>query len=197
MQGVLGLAIGFGAQKLVQDIITGIFIQLENAINEGDVVTVAGLTGSVEKLTIRSVGLRDVAGTYHLIPFSSVDTVGNFMRRFAYHVEVVGVDYASDLEIVKTAMHSAFDRLKEGPLGREIIAPLEWHGVVGLSDSSVNLRARIKTRPGQQWAVGRAYTEQVKYALDEAGVSIPFPHRELKLPQELIERLAPRPIGSS
>ncbi|MEL7165480.1 MAG: mechanosensitive ion channel domain-containing protein [Pseudomonadota bacterium] len=189
--GVLGLAIGFGAQKLVQDIITGIFIQLENAINEGEVVTVAGTTGTVEKLTIRSVGLRDVAGTYHLIPFSSVDTVSNFMRRFAFHVEVAGIAYDSDMDAAKQAMHDAFDIVKAGELGGDIIAPLEWHGVIAMGESAVNLRARIKTRAGKQWAIGRAYTEQVKRALDAAGIEIPFPHRELKLPKELIDRLTP------
>jgi small conductance mechanosensitive channel len=188
--GVIGLAVGFGAQKLVQDIITGVFIQLENAINEGDVVTVAGITGGVERLTIRSVGIRDLSGVYHLIPFSAVDTVGNYMRLFAYHVEVVGVAYDSDLTVAEKAMHDAFDTLNAGALGAEILAPLEYHGVIGLGDSSVNLRARIKTKPGQQWAVGRAYTREVKRALDAAGIEIPFPHRELKLPKVMLERLA-------
>ncbi|MEM1064396.1 MAG: mechanosensitive ion channel domain-containing protein [Pseudomonadota bacterium] len=188
--GVIGLAIGFGAQKLVQDIITGIFIQLENAINEGDVVTVAGITGAVERLTIRSVGIRDLSGVYHLIPFSAVDTVGNYMRLFAYHVEVVGIAYDSNIDTAEKAMHDAFDTVKAGPLGAEIIAPLEYHGVVGLAESSVNLRARVKTKPGQQWAVGRAYTREVKRALDAAGVEIPFPHRELKLPKIMLDRLS-------
>jgi moderate conductance mechanosensitive channel len=95
--GVLGLAIGFGAQKLVQDIITGAFIQVENAMNEGDVVTAGGTTGVVEKLTIRSVGLRDLNGTYHLIPFSSVDMVSNFMKGFGFHVANVGIAYREDV----------------------------------------------------------------------------------------------------
>ncbi|MEM7723283.1 MAG: mechanosensitive ion channel domain-containing protein [Pseudomonadota bacterium] len=189
--GVIGLAVGFGAQKLVQDIITGIFIQLENAINEGDVVTVAGITGGVERLTIRSVGIRDLSGVYHLIPFSAVDTVGNYMRLFAYHVEVVGVAYDTDLDLAEKTLHEAFDVLKAGPLGQHIIAPLEYHGVVGLADSSVNLRVRIKTKPGQQWAVGRSYTREVKRALDAAGIEIPFPHRELKLPEAMVRRLTP------
>jgi small conductance mechanosensitive channel len=191
--GVIGLAVGFGAQKLVQDIITGIFIQLENAINEGDVVTVAGITGGVEKLTIRSVGIRDMSGVYHLIPFSAVDTVGNYMRLFGYHVEVVGIAYDSDLDVAERAMHDAFDAVKAGKLGAEIIAPLEFQGVVALGDSAVNLRARIKTKPGQQGAVGRAYTREVKRALDAAGIEIPFPHRELKLSQAMLERLIPHP----
>jgi small conductance mechanosensitive channel len=141
--------------------------------------------------------LRDLHGTYHLIPFSAVDNVSNFMRGFAYHVEVVGVAYESDLATAKTAMLAAFDSLASGSLGNEIIGDLEWHGVVALGDSAVNLRARIKTRPGQQWAVGRAYTEEVKRELDAAGVEIPFPHRELKLPKSMVEALAPAAVTSS
>src|SRR3546814_1649991 len=91
--GVVGLAVGFGAQKLVQDVITGVFIQFENAFNEGDVVTAGGITGTVERLTIRSVGIRDLSGVYHIVPFSSVDTVSNFMRGFAFHVAEIGVAY--------------------------------------------------------------------------------------------------------
>ncbi|MEQ8966214.1 MAG: mechanosensitive ion channel, partial [Azospirillaceae bacterium] len=154
--GVLGLAIGFGAQKLVQDIITGAFIQFENAMNEGDVVTVAGTSGVVEKLTIRSVALRDLQGVYHLIPFSSVDSVSNYMRGFAYHLAEIGVAYREKVPEVKRLMEEAYDRLKSGELGGDILEPLEMHGVTALADSSVVVRARIKTKPGSQWAVGRA-----------------------------------------
>nr|WP_281354741.1 mechanosensitive ion channel domain-containing protein [Roseospira navarrensis] len=174
--GVLGLAIGFGAQKLVQDIITGAFIQVENAMNEGDVVTVGGTTGVVEKLSIRSVGLRDVAGTYHLIPFSSVDAVSNFMKGFAFHVAEIGVAYRENVPEVKALMQVAFERLLETDHGSVIIGELEMHGVTALGDSSVVVRARIRTQPGSQWAVGRAYNEIVKAVLDEHGVEIPFPH---------------------
>lgn len=175
--GVLGLAIGFGAQKLVQDIITGVFIQFENAINEGDVVTVAGITGAVDRLTIRSVSLRDLHGTYHIVPFSSVDSVSNFMRGFSYHVAEIGFAYREDLSETKALMQRAFDELQsQEAYGPHILDPLEWHGVTQLGDSAVVQRARIKTVPGQQWAVGRAYTEIVKRLCDEAGVEIPFPH---------------------
>lgn len=180
--GVIGLAIGFGAQKLVQDIITGIFIQLENAINEGDVVTVAGTTGVVEKLTIRSVGVRDLDGIYHIVPFSAVDTVSNYMRLFSYHVAVIGVAYKERVPLVKEAMVEAFQRLKGTEHGSTILEDLEMHGVVALADSSVNIRARIKTLPGSQWAVGRAYTEFVKEVFDERGIEIPFPHRTIVYP---------------
>ncbi len=175
--GVLGLAIGFGAQRMVQDIITGIFIQFENAINVGDVITVGGVTGTVEKLTIRSVSLRDLNGVYHIIPFSSVDMVSNFMRGFGFHVAEIGIAYRENVAEAKALMHKAFDDVKADPAhGREMLGPLEWHGLTEFGDSAVMVRARIRTRPGAQWAVGRAYNEALKLRFDEAGVEIPFPH---------------------
>ena len=181
--GVLGLAIGFGAQKLVQDIITGAFIQIENALNEGDFVTAGGITGAVERLTIRSLGLRDTSGTYHLIPFSAVDTVSNFTKDYGYHLAEVGVAYREDVSEVKELMVKAFDRLMETDLGAHILEPMEVQGVTQLGDSSVVVRGRMKTAPGMQWAVGRGYNEIIKSVLDEAGVEIPFPHMTLYMGQ--------------
>ncbi len=174
--GVVGLAIGFGAQKLVQDIITGAFIQFENALNEGDVVTLAGVSGVVEKLTVRSVALRDLSGVYHLIPFSSVDSVSNFMKGFGYHLAEIGVAYREDIAEVKQVMQEAFEELTESEHGPSILEPLEMHGVTQFGDSAVVVRARIKCRPGDQWAVGRAYNEIIKRRFDAAGIEIPFPH---------------------
>ncbi len=175
--GVLGLAIGFGAQKLVQDVITGVFIQLENAIYTGDVVTAAGVTGVVEKLTVRSVGLRDLSGTYHLIPFSSVDTVSNFMRGFAFHVGEYRVAYRESVDEAVALLQQAFADLKADPEHRPaIIDDLEVHGVTELAESFVIVRVRIKTLPGQQWAVGRAYNAFVKKRFEQAGLDMPFPH---------------------
>ncbi|MEZ5930956.1 MAG: mechanosensitive ion channel [Alphaproteobacteria bacterium] len=173
--GVIGLAVGFGAQSLVQDIITGVFIQFENAINTGDVVTVAGVTGVVERLSVRSIGIRDVSGTYHLIPFSSVDAVANFNRGFAYHVAEIGIAYKESVTDAKEGMLEAFRRLKDSDLGSGIIADLDMQGVTALGDSAVMVRARIRTQPGQQWAIGRAYNELVKEVFDERGIEIPFP----------------------
>ncbi len=178
--GVIGLAIGFGAQKLVQDIIGGIFIQLENAMNVGDVVTAGGTTGVVERLTVRSVSLRDLSGVYHIIPFSSVDMVSNFMREFSFVVADIGIAYRESVDEAKQAMFDAFDQLKDNPdVGPAIIGDLQWMGVNSFGESSVDLRARIKTLPGQQWTVGRAYNEVVKRVFDERGIEIPFPHRTL------------------
>ncbi|MCC5983353.1 MAG: mechanosensitive ion channel [Rhodobacteraceae bacterium] len=182
--GVLGLAIGFGAQRLVQDIITGAFIQVENAMNEGDVVTAGGTTGVVEKLTIRSVGLRDLNGTYHLIPFSSVDMVSNFMKGFGFHVANVAVAYREDVAQVKDLMQEAFDILKATEHGESIVGDFEIHGVAELGESAVVVRGRIKTAPGMQWGVGRAYNEIIKQVLDRAGVEIPFPHMTLYMGQD-------------
>lgn len=175
--GVLGLAIGFGSQKLVQDIITGVFIQLENAVNAGDIVTAGGVTGTAEKLTIRSLGVRDLSGTYHMIPFSSIDTVANYMREFAFHVGEYGVAYREDIDEVIVRLREAFAELISDPEQKaKILDDLEVHGVTALADSSVNIRVRIKTLPGVQWAVGRAYNRLVKYHLDAAGIEIPYPH---------------------
>ncbi|MBV0910929.1 mechanosensitive ion channel domain-containing protein [Anianabacter salinae] len=178
--GVLGLAIGFGAQKMVQDIITGVFIQFENAMNVGDVVTVGGTTGTVEKLTIRSVSLRDLQGSYHIIPFSSVDMVTNYMRDFAYCVADMGVAYREDVGEVKQAMFDAFEELRgDEAVGPNIIAEMEWFGLNSFGDSAIVLRSRIKTKPGAQWGVGRAYNAICKRIFDERGIEIPFPYQTI------------------
>ncbi|MBF7053541.1 mechanosensitive ion channel [Halomonas sp. KAO] len=183
--GVLGLAIGFGAQKLVQDIITGIFIQVENAMNTGDVVTVGGITGTAEKLNIRSVGIRDLSGTYHLVPFSSVDTVSNYMRGFGNHVGEYGIAYRENIDTAIEQLQLAYQDLKASDEhGHKLLAPLDVAGVTALADSSVNIRVIIKTTPGDQWAVGRAYNRLVKLRFDEAGIEIPFPHTTLYFGQD-------------
>ncbi|OLS51084.1 mechanosensitive ion channel domain-containing protein [Rhodovulum sulfidophilum] len=178
--GVLGLAIGFGAQKLVQDVITGVFIQLENAMNVGDVVSLGGTTGTVEKLTIRSVSLRDVSGTYHIIPFSSVDMVSNLTRDFSYYVCDMGVAYREDVDEVKVAMEDAFAELGRDPEARDAIrGDLEWFGLNSFGDSAVVVRARIRTLPGRQWGIGRSYNGILKRLFDERNIEIPFPHQTI------------------
>ncbi len=182
--GVVGLALGFGSQKLVQDVINGAFIQFENTMNEGDVVTAGGVTGVVERLTIRSVSLRSLDGTYHVVPFSSVDTVSNLMKHFSYHIAAIGVAYRESIPEVKAAMEAAFEQLKKTEYGPDIIEGLEMHGVTEFADSAVIVRARIKTLPGKQWALGRAYNEIVKEVFDERNIEIPFPHVTLYLGED-------------
>ena len=178
--GVLGLAIGFGAQSIVQDVITGIFIQLENALNVGDVVTVAGLTGTVEKLTIRSVGIRDLHGTYHLISFSQVGHVSNFMRGFSFHVGEYRIPYREDVDTAIERLQDAFEELRNDPeIARNIVDDLEISGVIALGELGVDVRVRIKTLPGLQWGVGRAYNKLVKKHFQAAGIQIPSRHLTL------------------
>jgi small conductance mechanosensitive channel len=181
--GVIGLAVGFGAQKLVQDVITGAFIQLEDTMNEGDVITTGGITGVVERLTIRSVSLRSLDGAYHLIPFSSVDTITNVMKHFSYHVAAIGVAYRESIPEVKQAMRDAFEKLRETPFGADILGDFEMQGVVEFADSAVVVRARIKTLPGKHFALGRAYNEILKEIFDARGIEIPFPHVTLYMGQ--------------
>jgi len=182
--GVLSLAFSFGAQKMVQDVVTGVFIQFENAMNTGDVVSAGGITGVVEKLSIRSVSLRSLDGTLHIVPFSSVDAVSNYMKGFSFHVAEVGVAYRESIPEVKQAMFEAFDKLKETEHAASIIGELEMHGVTQFADSSIVVRARIKTPPGSQWAVGRAYNEIIKEVFDAHGIEIPFPHVTLYMGED-------------
>lgn len=194
--GVVGLAIGFGAQTLVKDVITGIFLQLENAINAGDVVTADGITGTAENLTIRSLGLRDRFGTYHLIPFSSITSVSNYMRGYGYHVGEYGVAYREDTDKVIVHLRAAFDELMSDPdQSDNIMDELEVQGVTELADSAVNIRVRIKTLPGSQWSVGRAYNRLVKRHLDAAGIEIPFPHLTLYFGQNKDGSAPPAPLN--
>ena len=172
--GVIGLAIGFGAQKLVQDIITGIFIQFENVMNEGDVVEAAGKAGVVEKLTIRSVTIRDMSGTVHLIPFSSVDQVSNMVRGFSFYVAEFEVSRQSDIEEVKQAMRDAFARVMESEHKDVILDDLDLQGLIAITPQSMSLRARIKTLAGQQWGAGRLYSELVLRLFDERGIETPM-----------------------
>src|SRR5690606_12537419 len=174
--GVVGLAVGFGAQRLVQDVINGLFIQFENTLNEGDIVQLGGISGVVERLTIRSVSLRSLDGTYHMIPFSSVDSVSNLTKHFSYHLAAISVPYRENVPEVKEAMLEAFERLKQTPHAASILGEFEMQGVVEFATSSIVVRGRIKTLPGKQWEVGRAYNEIVKHVFDERGIAIAVPH---------------------
>lgn len=173
--GVLGLAIGFGAQKLVQDIITGIFIQFENVMNEGDVVEAAGKSGVVEKLTIRSVTIRDMSGTVHLIPFSSVDQVSNMVRGFSFYVAEVEVAYDSDIEAVKQAMRDAFAMVMASEHKDVVLDELDLQGLIAITPASMSLRARIKTLAGKQWGAGRYFSEMLMRIFHERGIEVPTP----------------------
>src|SRR3546814_42354 len=152
--GVVGLAIGFGAQKLVQDVITGIFIQLENGMNQNDVVEICGLFGTVEKITIRSVVIRTLDGGYHLIPFSTVDKVTNHMRDFGYHYGEYNVGYRENADNVIAHLGHAFDELMQDPeLAPYVLERISIPGVKSLTERGFTVRVLIKPVPGK---IGRA-----------------------------------------
>ena len=191
--GVVGLAIGFGAQKLVQDIITGVFIQLENALNEGDVVAAGGVSGVVERLTIRSLSIRDGSGTLHLIPFSAVTTVANMMKDFGFHVADIAVSYRESIPEVKEALQEAFTRLQATEHGANIIGELDMQGITGFGESAIMMRVRIKTQAGKHWGAGRAYSEIVKLVFEERGIEMPYPHRTVSWGGDEAKAAAPAP----
>jgi small conductance mechanosensitive channel len=178
--GVVGLAIGFGSQKLVQDVITGVFILIEDTVAVGDVVTLDGHGGLVEAMSIRTIRLRDLEGNVHTVPFSQVGTVLNRTKEFSYYLMDVGVAYREDVDEVIAVLRQLLEELREdATYGPNILEPLEVLGVDRFDDSAVIVRARIKTLPIKQWFVGREFNRRMKKRFDELGIEIPFPHRTL------------------
>lgn len=183
--GVIGLAIGFGSQRLVQDLITGVFLLMEDALAVGDVVSVGGQSGVVEGLSIRSIRLRSLDGTVHIIPFSAVTMVSNMTKDFAFAVFDVGVAYHEDTDRVVEVLKKTAEQMRaEGRWAAVIREPLEILGVDRFADSAVVIRARFRTNAGSQWAVTREFNRRYKKAFDEAGIEIPFPYRKVVVASE-------------
>lgn len=176
--GVVGVAVGFGAQKLVQDVITGAFILMEDVMAVGDVVNVGGQGGLVEAISLRYVRLRDLAGTVHTIPFSSISTVSNLTKDFSYYVFDVSVGYAEDVDRVCAVLREIDAELRaDAQFGPMILEPLEILGVDQFADSAVVVKARTKTQPIQQWNVGREFNRRLQQRFNALGIEIPFPQR--------------------
>jgi small conductance mechanosensitive channel len=175
--GVVGVAVGFGAQSLVKDYFTGFFILLENQIRQGDVVQVADKSGLVEEITLRYVRLRDYDGNVHYVPNSLITTVSNMSRGFAQAVLDVGVAYREDIDEAFEVMREVAAGMRTDPaFGPRILDDLEVAGVEKWADSAVVLRARLKTAPLEQWSVRREFFWRLKKAFDAHGIEIPYPH---------------------
>jgi len=193
--GVAGLAIGFGAQTLVKDVITGLFILLENQIRVGDVVNLGGNAGVVEGMTIRTIRLRDLTGTVHIIPFSEVGKVLNLTKEFSYYLLEIGVAYREDTDQVVEVCKEILDEMRDDPhYGPSILEPLDVLGVDRFADSAVIVRARIKTLPIKQWEVGREFNRRMKKKFDELGIEIPFPHRTIYFGVDKEGKAPPAPV---
>lgn len=190
--GVLGLAIGFGAQTLVKDIITGAFMLIEDAVAVGDIVKIDDAGGVVEAISIRTIRLRDLAGAVHTIPFSSVGKVTNLTKDYSRYVVECGVAYREDVDEVIAVLKELGAALKADPtFGPDMIEPIEILGLDRFEDSAVIVRARLATKPGRQWAVGREFNRRLKRAFDERGIEIPFPHRTIYVGQDKEGRSPP------
>ena len=173
--GVIGLAIGFGSQKLVQDIITGLFLLLENTMQVGDVVSLGGLSGTVENLSVRTIRLRALDGSVHIVPFSAVTTVTNMTRDYGYAVLDIIVGLNEDPAAVAEVVRDVANRLREEPRWASAIRDdLEVMGVDKFLPNSWVLRARIRTTPGQRWAVGRELNERIKRRFDAMAIESPM-----------------------
>ena len=174
--GVVGLAVGFGAQTLVKDIITGLFIILEGQITIGDVVEVAGHSGRVEAITIRTVRLRDINGHLHVVPFSEVTTVKNITQDQDYHSFEIGVSYNEDVDnVIETIEKVGKDLQKDKDFKSKINGEIEVFGLDKFEDSAIIIKGRIPTVHKQQWAVRREFNRRIKLAFDKGGIEIPFP----------------------
>ncbi|HNL88791.1 MAG TPA: mechanosensitive ion channel family protein [Nitrospira sp.] len=178
--GVIGIAVGFGAQSLVKDYFTGFFLLLENQLRIGDVVDAGGKSGTVEELTLRYLRLRDYSGNVHYIPNGNITVVTNMSLGFAYAVIDIGVAYAERIDEVVALMRRVGETLRTDPsFAGRILEPLEVAGVEQWADSAVVIRCRFKVAPLEQWSVRREYLARIKAAFDEAGIEIPFPHVKL------------------
>lgn len=178
--GVIGIAIGFGSQKLVQDIINGLFILFQDTIAVGEVVDVAGHSGVVEHISVRTIGLRDLSGRAHTIPFSEVTTITNHTKDYAFAELNIGIGYREDVDDVTEVIRQIGAELETDSVhGQNILEPIQVLGVDQFADSAVIIKARIKTQPMTQWAVRRAFNRLMKYRFDELGIEIPFPHQTI------------------
>jgi small conductance mechanosensitive channel len=178
--GILGLAIGFGAQNLVRDLIGGFFMVLENQVRVGDVAIINGTGGLVEAITFRTIVLRDLAGVVHVFPHGTIATLSNMTKEWSAYVIDVGVAYKEDTDRVVEVMRQVAEDMRRDPVfGEKILEPMEIFGVDNFGESEVTIKARIKTKPIEQWNVGREYRRRLKKAFDAQGIEIPFPHRSL------------------
>ena len=183
--GVVGIAVGFGAQSLIKDFFNGFFMLLENQIRQGDVVEVCGKTGTVEDLTLRYVSLRDYEGSVHYIPNGLITTVTNKSRGYAYAVIDVSVSYRENIDEVCDVMREVAGQLRASEsFGPKILEDIEIAGVQEWADSAVILRCRFKTVALEQWDVRREFLHRLKDAFDAHGIEIPYPHLTLYAGQD-------------
>lgn len=195
--GIVGLAVGFGAQNLVRDFIAGFFFILENQVRVGDVAIINGTGGLVEEVNFRTIVLRDLAGIVHIFPNGTVTTLSNLTNDWSAYVFDIGVAYKENTDRVIEVMSRVGSEMKaDEVIGSYMLEEPEIFGVDKFDSSAVVIKGRIRTKPIRQWQVGREYLRRIKLAFDDAGIEIPFPHQTLYFGEaskpveiELLEKL--------
>ncbi len=178
--GIVGLAVGFGAQTMVKDFITGFFILIEDTVAVGDIVELGGHSGKVEAMSIRSIQLRDFSGQVHRIPFSEVTTTVNKSKEFSFATFDIGVGYSEDIDRCIEVIRDVGNKMAADEEYAAVIdGDMNIMGVQALGDSAVVIRARIQVKPGKQFGLQRAFNRLIKIRFDKEGIEIPFPHRTL------------------
>jgi moderate conductance mechanosensitive channel len=177
--GIAGVAVGFGAQTLVRDVISGFFLLFENQVRVGDVAAINGTGGLVEQLNLRTIVLRDVEGTVHVFPNGAISTLANKSKDYSYYVIDLGVSYREDPDRVAAILREVGAEMQADPTyGPFILGPLEIQGVDAFADWWMVIKMRIKTVPLKQWDVGRELRKRIKKALDAHGIEMPSPARQ-------------------
>jgi len=178
--GIVGLAVGIGAQNLVRDIIAGFFIILENQVRVGDVAVVNGTGGLVERINFRTIVLRDLGGVVHVFPNGTINTLSNLTSSWSAYIFDIQVAYRENTDHVIEVMRRVGEELKEDEkFGPFMVAAPEIFGVDAFKDSAVVIKGRVRTKPIRQWDVGREFLRRIKLAFDQEGIQIPYPHRTL------------------
>ncbi len=176
--GIAGLAVGFGAQTLVRDVISGFFLILENQVRVGDVATINGTSGLIEEINLRTIVVRDIEGAVHVFPNGAINTLANRSKDFSYYVVDVGVPYHEDLDRVTEVLREAGAELQmDSSFAPYILEPLQVLGVEAFNDWSIVMKARIKTVPLKQGDVGRELRKRIRQAFDRHNIEAPFPGR--------------------
>lgn len=173
--GVLGVAVGFGAKRFVEDIITGLIILFEGQVRVGDIVEINGKTGTVERFNLKMVVLRDINGYVHYIRNGMIDVVSNLTRDYSYYSLDLKVSYSQNIDKILAILNDVYENQlsKSNEISKDILAPLEILGVDKFTDNALIIKLRIKTKPTRQWAVGREFNKLIKNKFDE--LNIPFP----------------------
>ena len=178
--GVVGVALGFGAQQVIGDLLAGFFHIFENQIRVGDVAVINGTGGLVEDIRLRTTVLRGLDGTVHVFRNGSINTLSNMTKLFSYYVVDLGVAYKEDTDrVCQVVREVAAEMQQEEKYGPSILEPVEILGVDHFGESEVVIKLRIKTLPSKQWEVGREFGRRIKYRFDKEGIEIPFPHRSI------------------